>query len=237
LADPDLSYTFTCPSCAGSFSILLERIPPVQARFRCPLCKQPMDFPSREEARIYARLQTQTPAAAPARAPAAAVAAAPPARQPHPAMYSDMSPEPAAVRENAAATLTADEPSATDNLRFRVDKPGWETDVFDRRAMRNLIRSGEVGENDRVRVDDAEPVPAVGISFLKGLFGLRKNARVNPPTCCRTHTDRVAHFKCRDNVRPLCEECAPEKKFGQTIIRVCGHCGGTATELVAPDLS
>ena len=113
----------------------------------------------------------------------------------------------------------------------------WETDVFDRRAMRNLIRSGEVQENDRVRVDDAEPVVAGSISFIKGLFGLRKNARVNPPTCCRTHTERVAHFKCRDSVRPLCEECAPEKKFGQTIIRVCGHCGGTATEMVAPELS
>ena len=75
------------------------------------------------------------------------------------------------------------------------------------------------------------------LATLKGLFGLRKNARVNPPTCCRTHTDRVAHFKCRDSIRPLCEECAPEKKFGQTVIRVCGHCGGTATELVAPDLS
>lgn len=232
MADPDLSYTFTCPSCAGSFSILLERIPPVQARFRCPLCKQPMDFPSREEARIYARLQTQTAAGSPK-----AAAAAAPVRQPHPATYQNTAPEPAAVREGGAALLMAEEPSGTENIRFRVDKPGWETDVFDRRAMRNLIRSGEVGENDRVRVDDAEPVPAGGISFLKGLFGLRKNARVNPPTCCRTHTDRVAHFKCRDSVRPLCEECAPEKKFGQTIIRVCGHCGGTATELVAPDLS
>jgi predicted Zn finger-like uncharacterized protein len=237
LADSDLSYTFTCPSCAGSFSILLERIPPVQARFRCPLCKQPMDFPSREEARIYARLRAEGASTPDPPAPARVAAAAAPARQPHPAMYQDMSPEPAAVRENAPAFLSSDEPQATDNLRFRVDKPGWETDVFDRRAMRNLIRSGEVGENDRVRVDDAEPVPAVGISFLKGLFGLRKNSRVNPPTCCRTHTDRVAHFKCRDTVRPLCEECAPEKKFGQTVIRVCGHCGGTATEMVAPDIS
>ena len=230
MADSDLSYTFTCPSCAGSFSILLERIPPVQARFRCPLCKQPMDFPSREEARIYARLQPQGAAA-----PAPATAAAP---SPAGASYSSATPPPAAaVRENAAALLMPDDTAAIDNLRFRVDKPGWETDVFDRRAMRNLIRSGEVQENDRVRVDDAEPVVAGSISFIKGLFGLRKNARVNPPTCCRTHTERVAHFKCRDSVRPLCEECAPEKKFGQTVIRVCGHCGGTATELVAPELS
>ena len=229
MADSDLSYTFTCPSCAGSFSILLERIPPVQARFRCPLCKQPMDFPSREEARIYARLQPQDAAA-----PAPAVAAAPP---PGGASYPSATPPPAAVRENAAALTLADDTASMDNLRFRVDKPGWEADVFDRRAMRNLIRSGEVQENDRVRVDDAEPVVAGSISFIKELFGLRKNARVNPPTCCRTHTERVAHFKCRDSVRPLCEECAPEKKFGQTIIRVCGHCGGTATEMVAPELS
>lgn len=229
MADSDLSYTFTCPSCAGSFSILLERIPPVQARFRCPLCKQPMDFPSREEARIYARLQPQGAAA-----PAPAMAAAP---SPAGASYPSATPPPAAVRENAAALVAPEEAASTDNLRFRVDKPGWETDVYDRRAMRNLIRSGEVQENDRVRVDDAEPVIAGSISFIKGLFGLRKNARVNPPTCCRTHTERVAHFKCRDSVRPLCEECAPEKKFGQTIIRVCGHCGGTATELVAPELS
>jgi predicted Zn finger-like uncharacterized protein len=236
LADSDLSYTFTCPSCGGSFSILLERIPPVQARFRCPLCKQPMDFPSREEARIYARLQPQGEAPAPA--PAMAAAAEPARPSPPPgAPYPGSTPAPAAVRENPAPLLMPDDTSATDNLRFRVDKPGWETDVFDRRAMRNLIRAGEVTENDRVRVDDAEPVVAGGISFLKGLFGLRKNARVNPPTCCRTHTERVAHFKCRDSVRPLCEECAPEKKFGQTVIRVCGHCGGTATELVAPDLS
>jgi predicted Zn finger-like uncharacterized protein len=229
LADSDLSYTFTCPSCAGSFSILLERIPPVQARFRCPLCKQPMDFPSREEARIYARLQPQGTAA-----PAPEMAAAP---APGGASYPSATPPPAAVRENTPALIVPEDVGSMDNLRFRVDKPGWETDVFDRRAMRNLIRSGEVQENDRVRVDDAEPVVAGSISFIKGLFGLRKNARVNPPTCCRTHTERVAHFKCRDSVRPLCEECAPEKKFGQTIIRVCGHCGGTATEMVAPELS
>jgi hypothetical protein len=188
-----------------------------------------MDFPSREEARIYARLQPQGAAA-----PAPAMAAAP---SPAGASYPSATPPPAAVRENAAALVAPEEAASTDNLRFRVDKPGWETDVYDRRAMRNLIRSGEVQENDRVRVDDAEPVIAGSISFIKGLFGLRKNARVNPPTCCRTHTERVAHFKCRDSVRPLCEECAPEKKFGQTIIRVCGHCGGTATELVAPELS
>ena len=232
LADSELNYTFTCPSCAGTFSILLERIPPVQARFRCPHCKQPMDFPSREEARIYARLQTQPPDAV---APSVAQPAVP-ARPAAPAAYPATVPAPAAVGESPPP-MTLDDTASSENVRFRVDKPGWEADVFDRRAMRNLIRSGEVGENDRVRVDEAEPIPAIGISFLTGLFGLRKNSRVSPPTCCRTHTERVAHFKCRDSLRPLCEECSPEKKFGQTSIRVCSHCGGTATELVAPDVS
>ena len=51
LADADQRYNFVCPSCSGNFSIQLDRIPPVQARFRCPHCKEPMDFPSREEAR------------------------------------------------------------------------------------------------------------------------------------------------------------------------------------------
>ncbi len=124
--------------------------------------------------------------------------------------------------------------AGSEHVRFRVDKPGFETDVFDRRAMRNLIRSGEVDEEDRVRMDEGQPVAAVDLPFLKSLFGLRKNSRVMPPTCCRTHTERVAHFRCRDSGRPLCEECSPEKKFGATAIRVCSHCGGTAEELVAP---
>lgn len=212
LSDSDLSYTFTCPSCGGSFSILLERIPPVQARFRCPHCKQPMDFPSRDEARVYASLQTQPDPGAP-----------PPADHP--------------LRETtSSAPLTMDDNShaASDNVHFRVDKPGFEADVYDRRAMRNLIRSGEVDEADRIRMDEAEPTRAGEMPFLKSLFALRKNSRIMPPTCCRTHTDRVAHFRCKDSSRPLCEECCPEKKFGATIIRVCNHCGGTASELVAP---
>jgi hypothetical protein len=124
--------------------------------------------------------------------------------------------------------------TAADNARFRVDKPGYETDIFDRKAMRNLIRAGDIEEKDRIRVDDAPAVPAGEVSFLRSLFSLRKTSRVQPPTCCRTHTERVAHFKCRDTNRPLCEECCPEKKFGATIIRVCSHCGGTASELVSP---
>ncbi len=233
LADSDLNYTFTCPSCAGSFSILLERIPPVQARFRCPHCKQPMDFPSREEARVYARLQSQ-PGPSPAPAPATASPAPSPAPTRAPAAPEIAHRETSSAVAEKASVAFDEASAASENVRFRVEKPGFEADIFDRRAMRNLIRSGEIVESDRVRVEDAEPVVAGSVSFLKGLFGLRKSLRVSPPACCRTHTDRVAHFKCRDSLRPLCEECAPERKFGATIIRVCSHCGGTAAELVDP---
>lgn len=205
MSDAHLSYTFTCPSCHGSFSIELERIPPVQARFRCPGCKNPMDFPSRDEARVYASLQAQAAA------------------------------EGSGPRPPTAHVSSLDEGShgaPGEGMRFRVEKLGFEKDVFDRRAMRNLIRAGELAPDDRVRVDDAEAVRASDVPFLKSLFALRKTARITPPACCRTHTDRVAHFKCTDTGRPLCEECGPIRKFGGTIIRVCQHCGGAATELV-----
>jgi hypothetical protein len=44
----------------------------------------------------------------------------------------------------------------------------------------------------------------------------------------------MAHFLCRDNDRPLCEECAPETKFGANMMRVCAHCGGTISDLAEP---
>ena len=134
MAESDLTYAFTCPNCAGTFSILLERIPPVQARFRCPHCKQHMDFPSREEARIYARLQVQT--------------ATPPPPSPPPEASEDAgrgSRAPAkpttAARESTTAarestTMSPDQPP--DTARFRVEKPGFESDEYDRRAIRNL---------------------------------------------------------------------------------------------------
>src|SRR5262249_49537710 len=56
LSDDDLRYGFSCPSCAGTFSISLAKIPPVQARFNCPKCGKAMDFPSREEAPAYLSL-------------------------------------------------------------------------------------------------------------------------------------------------------------------------------------
>ena len=207
MTDEALSYAFTCPKCAGSFSIELEKIPPVQARFRCPNCAKPMDFPSREEARIYASLQVKAKARNPDSRPT--------------------------VRP-AAEAATADDATGGgpgESTRFRIEKPGYERDVFDRRSLRNLIRAGEVTESDLLRVDDGDPIHAVDAPYLKSLFHLRRSSRTTPPPCCRTHTDQVAFFQCTDTLRPLCEECAPLRKFGGTTIRVCQHCGGTARDL------
>jgi predicted Zn finger-like uncharacterized protein len=212
LTDEALSYAFTCPKCAGSFSIELEKIPPVQARFRCPNCAKPMDFPSRDEARIYASLQVKAKARNPDSRPTQ-----------HPAEAD------AAPADDAAGAGGPGE-----GTRFRIEKPGYERDVFDRRSLRNLIRAGEVTENDFLRVDDGNPIHAVDAPYLKSLFHLRRSSRVTPPPCCRTHTDQVAFFQCTDTSRPLCEECAPLRKFGGTTIRVCQHCGGTARDLPTP---
>jgi len=233
VADSDLSYSFTCPNCSGTFSILLERIPPVQARFRCPHCKQPMDFPSREEARVYARLQGES--AAPPKPNAEPPPPPPPPATPDPPKPAA---RPAAATTGSTARKSTSAPRETttdqppDSARFRVEKNGFEDDEYDRRAIRNLIRTGEVSENDWIRVDLGKPVRAGDLPYLKSLFSLRKTAKVQPPVCCRTHTDKVAFFKCKATSRPLCEDCAQEKKFGGTTIRVCQHCGGTADELV-----
>jgi predicted Zn finger-like uncharacterized protein len=208
LAEADQRYNFLCPNCSGSFSIQLERIPPVQARFRCPHCREPMDFPSRDEARELIRRQSGEvkPVPAPAQANVSAAVKAPSA--------------PPASGE-----------SAPGGLRFRVEKPGFESDVFDRRGIRNLIRTGEVVETDLVRVDEAVSVPAESLPVLKSLFNLARSQASQPPPCCRTHTDKVAFFRCHDTGRPLCEKCAEEKKFGGQMLRVCQHCGGTAEDL------
>jgi predicted Zn finger-like uncharacterized protein len=145
VAEPELSYSFTCPSCAGTFSILLERIPPVQARFRCPHCKQPMDFPSREEARVYARLQVDAPPSAspkpaPVPAPAPAAVKTPPPAPPPPVAPPPARPSRMSARESSvAADNGSNQPP--DSARFRVEKPGFESDEYARRALRNLIRT------------------------------------------------------------------------------------------------
>ena len=220
MTEPEQRYNFICPNCSGNFSIQIERIPPVQARFRCPHCKKPMDFPSREEARAFIRLQAET-------AGAGAIAAKPPAAPPRPSEAGKASP----ARETAQPPTFGDSTSPGEGVRFRIEKAGYQSDVFDRRGIRNLIRTGDVLENDRIRVDDASPVPAGDLPYLKSLFKMAKTQIGRPPAVCRTHTDRVAFFKCHDTARPLCEDCAPEKKFGGQTIRVCQHCGGSAIDL------
>jgi hypothetical protein len=196
VSEPVLEYSYTCPSCAGSSSIPLDRIPPVRARFPCAKCGEPMDFPSREQAQIIAKLQAE-----------------------------------AIRRETAQIELEKSRPIALGEKVFRVDKGGWQDDFLDRRAVRNLIRTGEILETDHVFTPDGKWIVARDLPELKPLFDLKRKSKFTPPRCCRTHTDRLAHFVCRDTDRPLCEECAPEKKFGANMMRVCAHCGGTIAEL------
>jgi hypothetical protein len=127
--------------------------------------------------------------------------------------------------------------TATSQKAYRVEKKGFENDVYDRRAMRNLIRSGGLLENDLVAADDQPALRALDLTELKSLFDLRKSSRLQPPTVCRKHTERLAHYACVNTDRPLCEECAEEKKYGGTSVRVCEHCGGTVNELTVAEES
>jgi len=218
LNDSDLRYGFTCPNCSGSFSISLAKIPPVQARFSCPKCGKAMDFPSREEARVYISLQGSGGSA---QAPAP-----PPAAEPPPRPVARAAPGPPSDPTPASADSTS-----TSTKSYRVEKKGFENDVFDRRAMRNLLRSSGILENDMVSVDGDPARRAVELPELKSLFDLKKSSRVQPPSVCRKHTERVAHYVCTNTERPLCEECAAERKYGGASVRVCDHCGGTVNEL------
>ena len=178
--DSENRYTFTCPSCAGSFSIHIERIPPVRARFSCPKCGKAMDFPSRDEARVYIQLQGAEAAAAAKAAPA-------------PELTPPVAPVPAPTPPGAADRM---EGSATEAVkRYRVEKRGFEHDEYDRRAMRILIRTLALNENDQVAVGSAAAIRADAIPELKSLFELRKTARATPPPVCRKHTDRLAHYQ------------------------------------------
>src|SRR5262245_38337362 len=228
---PDASrYTFSCPTCAGSFSIGLEKIPPVRARFACPKCGKAMDFPSREEARVYLQLKAGggEPAAPEPVAPPVAPAPVP---KPTPAPAPASAPTPARTTSHPVSAAPAPAAAPDADKRYTVSKVGFEGDTFDRRAMRSLIRTGAVNEGDLVVAGSAVAARADTIPELKSLFELRKTARTTPPPICRKHTETLAHYVCADSGRPLCDECAPEKKFGGTSIRVCDHCGVTAKEL------
>ena len=85
---------------------------------------------------------------------------------------------------------------------------------------------GEIVESDRVFAPGGSWVVAGEMAELKPLFDLKRKSKSTPPRCCRTHTDRLAHFLCTGADRPLCEECAPEKTIGATVVRICSHCGG-----------
>ena len=116
---------------------------------------------------------------------------------------------------------------------YRLEKKGYENDEFDRRAMRTLIRTAILNESDMVAAGPAAAARADTVPELKSLFELRKTARFTPPPVCPAHMERVAQYQCADTGRPLCEECAEEKKFGGASVRICAHCGGTAGELHA----
>ena len=235
--DEDLRYTFSCPSCGGSFSISLEKIPPVQARFSCPKCAKAMDFPSRDEARVYVQLQAA--GGAPPSPPSVAVAAPKPAETTPPATPrpvappSERAPDPPAALPppRAAAAAPVSEPMDTTGKTYVVERKGFEGDELDRRAMRQLIRTGAINEGDMVVVGGSAAIRADTVPELKSLFELRKTARAVPPPVCPKHIDQLAHYLCNDSGRALCEECAEEKKFGGTSVRVCAHCGGPASDL------
>ena len=241
--DEDLRYTFSCPSCGGSFSISLGKIPPVQARFSCPKCSKAMDFPSRDEARVYIQLKSaggEVPVVAPKPAAASAPAPEPPRRveaaaePPAPAASAPPSrPEPAPELAAPPPRPAPAAPEAMDatGRTYTVEKPGYEGDQYDRRTMRQLIRTGAIHEGDTVSVSGATGTRADSIPELKSLFELRKTARAVPPPICPRHPDTLAHYRCNDTGRALCEECAEEKKFGGTSLRVCAHCGGPASDL------
>ena len=170
MSESDLRYTFSCPTCAESLSIPLAKIPPVQARFGCPKCGKQMDFPSREEARVYAMLQSGEVAAA----------------------------EPEAAGSAPAEKTPATPPDApTAEKLYRVEKKGFENDVYDRRGMRNLIRTNGLIEADSVRLGDDAPRRAADFPELKSLFELRKTARAVPPDRLpQAHRpDRVLHLQ------------------------------------------
>ena len=228
--DSELRYTFDCQSCAGSFSISIERISPARARFTCPKCGKSMDFPSREEA----RMAVMFPPGADAGEVEAPPAPEPPAQARRPAS----TPPPVAAAAPAPAPPPAPPPAEPSPLpvpdaekRYTVQKPGFEGDSFDRRAIRILIRTGALDEGDSICFGDAAAVRADQLPDLKSLFELRKNSRFTPPAVCRKHTEKLAHYVCAATGRPLCEVCAAERKYGGTAVRVCDHCNGNVHEL------
>ena len=200
-----------------------------------------MEFPSREEARIYVSLQTRnlgeapfppppepTYEAEPAR-PAASVPPAAPRPAPPPAKLapSPLAPKPAPK----PAAPPPPPPAERQEQTYVIQKAGFEGDKFDRRGIRILIRTGALNPGDQLTVDGTAAGRADQLQDLKSLFELRKNAKFSPPAVCPKHLDQLAHYVCASTRRPLCEECAEERKFGGTSVRVCAHCAGNVEEI------
>lgn len=199
-----------------------------------------MDFPSREEARIYIMLQTRNLGEAPfppppdptyesGPAPSAAPKPQPPAA-PRPAPAT-LAPSPLVPKPKPPAPPPPPPPADRQEQSYVIQKAGFEGDKFDRRGIRTLIRTGALISGDQISVDGAASVRADQFQDLKSLFELRKTAKFSPPAVCPKHLDQLAHYVCGATRRPLCEECAEERKFGGTSVRVCAHCAGTVEEI------
>jgi predicted Zn finger-like uncharacterized protein len=231
VTDAELRYSFTCPSCSGSFSISLDRIPPVKARFSCPRCGTAMDFPSREEARIYVMLQKRDLGSAPFPPPPEPTYEPEPPAPPPPPQAPKLKAAPLAPKPAPRPAAPPPPPAERQEQSYVIQKAGFEGDKFDRRGIRTLIRTGALHPADQIAVDGAASVRADQLQDLKSLFELRKNAKFSPPAVCPKHLDQLAHYLCAATRRPLCAECAEERKFGGTSVRVCAHCAGNVEEI------
>jgi hypothetical protein len=201
-----------------------------------------MDFPSREEARIYMMLQTRNLGEAPFPPPPEPTYESEPSRPaapPPPAAPKPAAPPPVKLAASPLVQRPAPKPAAPpppppserQEQSYVIQKAGFEGDTFDRRGIRTLIRTGALGPADQLMVDGKPAGRADQLQDLKSLFELRKSAKFSPPAVCPKHLDQLAHYLCAATRRPLCEECAEERKFGGTTVRVCVHCAGNVEEI------
>ncbi len=199
-----------------------------------------MDFPSREEARVYMMLQTRNLGEAPFPPPPEPTYDAEPSRPaaPAPPAAPKPAPPPAKLAASPLVQKPAPKPappppppSERQEQSYVIQKAGFEGDTFDRRGIRTLIRTGALGPADQLTVDGKAAGRADQLQDLKSLFELRKSAKFSPPAVCPKHLDQLAHYVCAATRRPLCVECAEERKFGGTSVRVCVHCAGNVEEI------
>ena len=198
-----------------------------------------MDFPSREEARVYMMLQTRNLGEAPFPPPPEPTYEAEPSRPaaPAPPAAPKPAPPPAKLAASPLVQKPAPKPAAPpppadrQEQSYVIQKAGFEGDTFDRRGIRTLIRTGALNPADQLMVDGKPAGRADQLQDLKSLFELRKSAKFSPPAVCPKHLDQLAHYVCAGTRRPLCEECAEVRKFGGTSVRVCVHCAGTVEEI------